>query len=496
MNKRVLFFISLFAVAACLYPGCKRDEPAFDLESSGYPDDIGQIVLGNCAVSGCHNSASAHAAAGLDLTSWDAMMRGDRAGAVVIPYSHDHSSLFMICNTFSDLGVMMEPTMPFRDDPLTRVQMITLRNWINAGAPSREGQIAFSGNPGRKKYYVANQGCDVVTVMDQETGLAMRYIPVGADFAIESPHTIRMSPDGNYWYVCFASGRYLEKYRTSDDAFVGRILLGADASAAFGSWNTFAITPDSRHAFVVDWSLNGRIVWVDLETMQFNQVYQSSLIVQPHGSAVSPDGNILYITTTSGNFIYKFDVSDPTSPQLDQVIIDGVSSFPSNASSENGHEVAISPDGTKYFISCSGTNFVRVFDIATDSLLATIPVGVYPLEFGFSRSTPYAYVTCMEDTVTYAGKRGSVYIFNWQSNTVIGSVYTGHQPHGIAVDDDKQKVIVANRNVVSGGPAPHHASACGGRNGYVSFIDMMTQTFIDDSEIELSVDPYACLVRP
>ena len=76
------------------------------------------------------------------------------------------------------------------------------------------------------------------------------------------------------------------------------------------------------------------------------------------------------------------------------------------------------------------------------------------------------------------------------------SLYTGHQPHGVAVDDDKQLVFVANRNAVPGGPAPHHSSACGGRNGYLSIIEMASQTVDESRENELSVDPYACLYRP
>lgn len=498
MKSRFVYLASAAVLFASLYSGCKQDAPALDLEASAYPDEIGQIILTNCAVSGCHNAASAHAAAGLDLSSWSTCMKGDRNGPVVIPYAHEYSTLFMFCNTYADLGIMVEPTMPFNDDPLTRTQMITLRNWINSGAPSRSGEIPFSGNPHRKKFYVTNQGCDVVTVIDQETGLPMRYIPVGSAPAIESPHALRLSPDGQYWYVCFSNGSYLEKYRTSDDAFVGRILLGANVSAAFGSWNTFAITPDSRHAFVVHWDPQGagRIAWVDLETMQLNQIYQSSALNNTHGSVVSPDGNTLYVTTTLGNFIYKFDVSDPSSPSFDQIVIDGVSSVPVANDSENGHEIAISPDGTKYFITCQGTNNVRVFDIATDALIATIPVGVYPQEICLSSTTPYGYVSCMEDTATYPGKRGSVYAFNWQTYAVIGSIYTGHQPHAVIIDEDKQEVMVTNRNVSPGGPAPHHSSACVGRNGSVRFIEMNSLTLINDKGFEVSVDPYGGMIRP
>lgn len=498
MKSRVVYLITAIIAFASLYSGCKQDDPAFDLEASAYPDDIGQIILSNCAVSGCHNAASAHAAAGLDLTTWNTCMHGDRNGAVVVPYAHEFSTLFMFCNTYPELGAMVEPTMPFNDDPLTRTQMITLRNWINSGAPSRSGEIAFSGDPSRKKYYVTNQGCDVVTVIDQATGLPMRYLPVGATSDIELPHALRLSPDGQYWYVCFANGSYLEKYRTSDDAFVGRIYLGNGSTSGFGSWNTFALTPDGHYAYVVHWDPqgDGRIVRVDLEGMQLTHIYGSSILTSTHGSLVSPDGNTLYVTTTFGNFIYKIDVSDPSSISAEQIVIDGVSPGPVANNSENGHEIAISPDGTKYFITCMGTNNVRVFDITTDALIATIPVGVWPLEIVLSTTTPYGYVTCSDDTLTFPGKRGSVYTFNWQTNTVIGSLYPGHQPHGISIDEDHQMVIVGNRNINPGGPAPHHASACAGRNGSVVFIEMTSFTLLPAKTLEVSVDPYACLYRP
>ncbi|MFM7729348.1 MAG: hypothetical protein ACKO7B_21800, partial [Flavobacteriales bacterium] len=48
------------------------------------------------------------------------------------------------------------------------------------------------------------------------------------------------------------------------------------------------------------------------------------------------------------------------------------------------------------------------------------------------------------------------------------------QPHGIAVDDDHELVYVANLNIDSNGPAPHHVSDCGGRNGYVTCINQQT----------------------
>ena len=56
-------------------------------------------------------------------------------------------------------------------------------------------------------------------------------------------------------------------------------------------------------------------------------------------------------------------------------------------------------------------------------------------------------------------------------------MYPGFQPHGIAVDEDHDVVYVANLNY-DGGVAPHHQSNCGGKDGYVTIIDMNTKQLL------------------
>ncbi|CAN5240202.1 hypothetical protein BH09BAC5_BH09BAC5_11400 [soil metagenome] len=498
MRKSISFSFTVIFLAAIIYSGCRRDIPVVDLETSKYPAAIGNIIETKCAVSGCHNEQSKEGAAGLDLTTWNTLMSGDRNGAVCIPYSADNSTMFLFTNTYSDLGAIVHPSMPIGGDPLTREQVKTLRDWINAGAPNSDGFVKWSDDPNRKKYYVTNQGCDLVCVIDAATDLQMRYISVGGSSSIESPHTVKVSPDGQYWYCCCLAGLYLDKFRTSDDAFIGRILLGPDAGQASGSWNTFDITPDSRYAYVVDWNANGRIAQLDLQTMQFVRYYQGSqLWIWPHGSQISPDGNTLYVIPTVGNYIYKIDISIPQLPSWDHIIINGDAFETSSSTSENPHELAFSPDHSKYFVTSSYSNMVRVLDANTDQLITSIPVGVYPQEIEESDDPnyPYMYISCMEDTATYPGNRGSVYIINWQTNTLVGSVNTGWQPHGIAVNTDKKEVLVANRNIMTGGPAPHHSTSCVGRNGFFTLIDMNTQHLIPGSKTELTVDPYGATYR-
>lgn len=448
-------------------------------------------MINKCATSGCHNSLSKDAAAGLNLESWETMFEGSRNGPVVIPYRDDFSSLLFFTNTYDDLGISLIPIMPLNKPPLTREEGIVLKNWINTGAANSSGFVKFSDNPTRKKFYVSNQGCDVVTVIDEETGLPMRYINVGNAASIEAPHMIKVSPDGQYWYVIFTGGNAIQKYRTSDDSKVGEINIGP------GNWNTIDISDDSKKGFCVDWSSDGKVYYLDLENLTVLQQYgglSSGLFINPHGVAVNSSDNTVYVTAQTGNFIYKIDITDPLSPTIDRISMETGNTW-STASSLDAHEVAISPDGTKYYASCEKSNEVRVLSTANDSLIAIISTGIFPQEFSFSTSTNYLFVSCPEDTISFPGKRGCVTVIDYQNNTFVKKIFTGFQPHGLAVDDDKKEVLVANRNVNPNGPAPHHSNDCGGRNGYISFIDINTLELVPGKKSEISVDPYSAAYR-
>jgi DNA-binding beta-propeller fold protein YncE len=203
------------------------------------------------------------------------------------------------------------------------------------------------------------------------------------------------------------------------------------------------------------------------------EVYRVGGMSNPHGTFVSPNDSILYVTSQIGNTMYKVYLYDP-GYSYDPVTFD---------TQLNAHEIIFSPDGTKYFLSCETTEEVRVYSVSNDQLLAQIPVGKKPQEFSISEDHHWLFVSCTED-VTSPGcsqdKKGSVYIIDYTTNAVVSILHPGYQPHGIAVDDDHDVVYVANLNY-DGGPAPHHVSACGGRNGYISIIDMSTQQLLNVS---------------
>jgi YVTN family beta-propeller protein len=494
--KRNVLIASFFLLAAgvSVIFSCRKDEPAVDLEASGFPSAVGKIILGKCATAGCHNDISYEANAGLNLSSWDKMFEGGRGGACVIPYRPDFSTcMFFVNNNYPEFGTSVEPRMPYQQDPLTHEEIKTLYDWIAAGAPNRNGQVKFADNPDRTKLYVTNQGCDEVAVIDAKTKLVMRYIHVGNSGAVESPHMVKVSPDGHYWYVVFINGNAIQKYRTSDDSYVGEAPIGA------GSWNTFAITSDSKFAYVADWSSPGKIKYVDLTAMTVMQTYSGSgLLDYPHGTAINPTNDTLWCGCNYGNFIYRIEVSDPLSPSaFDKITLDGLPPNGSNLT-RNPHDMIFSPDGRKLFITCSKSNELRVLNAADTSIMGVIPTGEYPLEVALSTTTPYGFVTCEEDTTIFPGpgKRGLVTVFNYLTNTFVANIDAGtFQPHGIAVDDVNGYIYVASRNISPNGPAPHHSGNCAGKNGFITIIDLHTFQKVGTFRTELSVDPYSIAIR-
>lgn len=495
MSKRSV--LGFFVCLALVFSSCKRD--VLIVGETDYPEDIALIMLTKCAVKSCHAAeghdghtghGASEAMAGLNLSSWSLLFAGSHHGAVVIPYRSDYSSLMYFVNSYPDLGGISAPAMPLNGTPLTRDEVQRLKNWINSGAPDKNGNIMFSGDPARKKYYVLNQGCRVVTVVDAVTNLPMRYIDI-ADAAEQntSPHMIKVSPDGQYWYVCFIGGSYIKRFRTSDDAFDGKILVGN------ASWNTLAFTPDSKYLFTVDWApgAGGMVKKCDLTLMKV--VDSTQLADAPHGSCVSPDGKYVFIGATGGNYVYKIHVDSLSKPGSYEFIdFDGMGPAPSSA--YNPHEIMFSPDGSKYYVTCSGNNntgdlSVKVFNASTDALVTSVPLSAGAYEMSVSQAKNQLFVTSYEATGPYP--RGQVMVIDMATNTLVKRIDTGVQPHGIAVDDAAGLVYVANRNIAGTAP-PHHSSVCGGDNGSLVFIDLNTLD-MKDKEVILARDPYSIAIR-
>jgi DNA-binding beta-propeller fold protein YncE len=481
--QRIVPLLLIFAFIVSVE--CCRTDPYPVSPDSGYSMEVAQIFESKCATGGCHNDRGAAGCGGLNLSSWENLFKGSDRNAVIIPFRPDQSYLLFSVNAYPDLGPHLHPGMPLNAPSLSREDVLLIRDWIARGAPSKTGVIPFSQEPRRSKIYVANQGCDFVTVFDARTKLAMRAVDVGNRFSIESPHDLHVAPDGNNWYVTFFMGTTLQKYSAETDQRVGELDLGI-----YG-WHSMAISADSRYAALSKWDAQGRVALVDLENMSL--ITMMTGFAYPHGCAFNADGTQLYVVSQMGNFFYKLDITDPLNPQVEQITLH-TNDIPSNGGVDKPYVIRFAPDGESYFITCQGTNEVRIFSADNDSLIGVLPTTGVPQLIEFSESTPYAFVTCMLDTAN-ASTESSVDILNWHTNTMVSTVYPGFQERGLAVDDANGVVYVGNRNVDPGGPAPHHTTSCGGRNGDISLIDLHTLQVIPGWRAEVGVDPYCLDIR-
>jgi len=474
-----------------LVSACKHETPSVPppaLPESNYPQEIATIMETKCAVSGCHNEASyLISGGGLRMDTWEHFFNGGNTGVAAVPFSIENSPLLYFTNTSEEFGPLPpeEMKMPYNSPSLSREEYLTLRNWILEGARDASGQVPFASQAAtRQKIYVTMQGCDLVAVIDAEKKLVMRYIQVGKTPAIENPHCVRVSSDGRFAYVSFLGGEYLQKINTETDEIVQELNVGV------GSWNVFQLSPDGKQMLLSDWrpAPNGKLLLINTETMQV--VTQFTGLQYPHGIANNADFTSFYITAQYGNVVYRL-TTKPT-PSIRQVTIDGAPAS-LTAGKRDPHEITMTPDFSKYFLTCEFSNEVRVMDANSDTLIKVIPVGITPQEMAISRTRPYIFITCMEDQAA-TGYKGSVYAINYntyQATRIDGPFY---QPHGIVVDDLNSVFYVISRNASLDGPAPHHSASCAGRNGYYHAYDLQTFQRLP-RRYEVGVEPYSADAR-
>jgi DNA-binding beta-propeller fold protein YncE len=477
--------ISIIAVFI-VFISCTKDK-GIVTNTSNYPKDIEAIIIPKCATSGCHNSISKEAAGGLSLASWESLFYGGRGGSVVVPYRPDFSTLCFYTNSYPDLGPDLQPRMPVTGPALTREEYLSLRDWILAGAPAADGSIKF-GNTLRK-IYITNQLCDLMTVIDADSKLVMRYINTGGLSKTEFPVCVKVAPDKKHWYVTFLASSLLQKFDAQNDSYQSEIDLGNT-----GVWTSFDITADSRYAFCVDKSSQGKISCIDLQQMKIIATYSHSAFVYPQGIVLNNFLKKIYVGVENGNFISVINYTDLNSPIIEQIILDGSSSL--NFQSSNDPAFLLSDEGNGLcFIACRNSKEIKILNTVNNSIAASIPLGSSPTYMDLDKTKNRLFVTCNDDSLSFPNSKGSVKIIDVATKQIIKTVNPGYEPNGISINPSNNYAAIVNSNVSPKGPKPHHTTGCTGRNGYVTFIDLNTLELIPAKKYELAVYPYAIALK-
>ena len=139
--------------------------------------------------------------------------------------------------------------------------------------------------------------------------------------------------------------------------------------------------------------------------------------------------------------------------------------------------VAVTPTGTRVYVTLV-TGFVSVIDTATNTVAATVPVGNSAGAVAVTPTGTRVYVANDPSDRPAPTTPGRVSIIDPATNTVVATVTVGNSPRGVAVTPDGSRVYVAHSFVP----------------GIVSVIDTATNTLV--ATVAVGSVPESVAVNP
>lgn len=177
---------------------------------------------------------------------------------------------------------------------------------------------------------------------------------------------------------------------------------------------------------------------------------------QSVAAAVTPDGSRVYVTNSgSGNV----GVIDTASNLFVTAIPVGTSPW----------GIAVSPDGDRIYVALQGANSVAVINTSSDTVAGTIPVGSAPWGVAFNPSATFAYVS--------NSASDNVSVIDVGLGVVITNVAVGSTPQWLSVTPDGKQVYVTNSGAHT-----------------VSVIDIATNTVVQT--VDVGAQPQGVAASP
>ncbi len=239
-----------------------------------------------------------------------------------------------------------------------------------------------------------------------------------------------------------------------------QLLRPAGDSLQFGGRPLdIALSPDGRTLYVKD---NRGIVVVDMEAWKVRQelpVARGGSSMQ--GIAVAPDGTRVYLTNAASELLEAVVQTDGSlqwgrSMDMPRPSVGG-QSYPCG--------IALSADGNTAYVALSRNNSLAVVDLRDGKVIAQIPVGVAPFAVKVSPDGHRVYVSNWggrhpkqgEKTAETSGTpalvdsrgvaaSGTVSVVDLQTKRVVAELEVGLQPGGLALDEVRGRLYVANAN--------------------------------------------------
>jgi YVTN family beta-propeller protein len=270
-----------------------------------------------------------------------------------------------------------------------------------------------------------------------------------SDSSFNAPYTVTINAAGTKAYVTNSSDVTVTIIDLTTNTITGKI-------SGFDGPSGLVITPDGTRAYVNNYggpiagSGNGTTVSiVDLNT---NVIVGTATVgLAPAALAITPDGAYVYVVNyVDGNpgtgTISIIRTSD------NSVQLNAITGF------SGPFAIAITPNGKYAYVTNFGSNnfspvgtTVSVVDISTNTIAATIPVGIQPAGIAITPAGFYAYVSNYDtlyngpNFTDLTANQGTVNIIDIHTNKVISPVIkVGLSPADIAISPNGQFAYVSN----------------------------------------------------
>jgi YVTN family beta-propeller protein len=470
----------LLVLFAFLFVSCNQlnevIEPQRSKSAGEFSSQVQPILDRSCGSSSCHGGGAQGFGGGLDLTSYEGLMRGSKYGAVVISGSPFMSHLVQSINpSDTTLSPVSSVQMPAGRNTLPQSDIQTIVNWIRNGARNDEGELPFAQVSTAGKVFFSSQSVDLVGVIDRSTNLITRYISVGFPLPLttppEAPHNVQIDDQGRYYYVTLIRSAKLKKYNAATNQLLGEVVVGTSTAHV-------VLSLDGSKAYVTNFDQSaGRVYVVNTGTMTISKIISSTTFMKgTHGARLSHDGKYLYI---GSNGLDLINIINTDRDSLAASV--GVSPLvpPFGSFRYKPYQIAVRSDDRFIYATLQGTGQVAVIERDTAANTFTwrdsILVGTTPLQCEVTRDRRFLYVC----------NRGSnnVSVIDAQTNRFLTNIASvGQQPHGIDISDDSRTAYITCENVQAAEP-PHHAVSGSTVPGFLTVIDVGTQSVIKRIEI-------------
>lgn len=242
-----------------------------------------------------------------------------------------------------------------------------------------------------REAWVADYDSGTVVVIDVATNTVSATIPIGV---VAGPYNLAISPDGKTAYVLNYDGASVQPIDVATKTLLGPPIQVGEAPIGI------AITPDGKRAIVAS-TQEKDIFFVDLQT---RQLVGSPLEVgsSPQGVAITPDGSRAYVANNDGESVAVVDLATNQLLGLPIPVADGP------------YGLAVTPDGKHVVVASADDKVVTAISTATNQVLGAPVPADDPQTVAISPDGTRAFVT------NYAGS--SIPVLGVPALTPLGSI--------------------------------------------------------------------------